>query len=41
MANIRQTVDLTQGTLINLIFENGKLKLPNVNAPTFTRDSIA
>jgi len=41
MANIRQTVDLTQGTLSNLIVEDGKLKLPNVNAPTFTRSSIA
>ena len=41
MANIKQTVDLTQGTLSNLIVEDGKLKLPNVNAPTFTRDSIA
>jgi len=41
MANIKQTVDLTQGTLSNLIVEDGKLKLPNVNAPTFTRGSIA
>jgi len=41
MANIKQTVDLTQGTLSNLIVEDGKLKLPNVNAPTFTRSSIA
>jgi len=41
MANIRQTVDLTQGTLSNLIVEDGKLKLPNVNAPTFIRSSIA
>jgi len=41
MANIKQTVDLTQGTLSNLIVEDGKLKLPNVNAPTFTRNSIA
>jgi len=41
MANIKQTVDLTQGTLSNLIVEDGKLKLPNVNAPTCIRSSIA
>lgn len=41
MANIKQTVDLTQGTFNNLVVVNNKLQLPSVAAPTFTRDSIA
>jgi len=41
MANIKQTVDLTQGTFNNLVAESGKLKLRSVSAPVFTRNSTA
>jgi len=41
MANIKQTVDLTQGTFNNLVAESGKLKLKSVSAPVFTRNSTA
>jgi len=41
MANIKQTVDLTQGTFNNLVAESGKLKLKSVSAPVFIRNSTA
>lgn len=41
MANIKQTVDFSQGTLNNLVVVNNKLQLPSVAAPQFTRNSIA
>jgi len=41
MANIKQTVDLTQGTFNNLVAESGKLRLKSVSAPVFTRNSTA
>lgn len=39
--NIQQSVDFNQGTLNNLIVVNNKLQLPSVDAPTFSRNSIA
>jgi len=41
MANIKQTVDFSQGTLNNLVVVNNKLQLSSVAAPSFTRNSIA
>ncbi|WP_424610895.1 LamG domain-containing protein [Caldanaerobacter sp.] len=39
--NLQQSVDFTQGTLNNLVVVDGKLQLPSVAAPTFTRNSVA
>jgi len=40
MANIKQTVDFTQGTFNNLVVVNNKLQLPSVGSPSFSRNSI-
>jgi len=39
--NIKQSVNFLNGTLNNLVVANGKLQLPSVAAPSFSRNSVA